>query len=64
MTPMEQWAETERRYKVKAVELCKGQHPAYNIDPVLTLVRLADRLGFDVVTRPTETVDAAQEGKP
>ena len=45
------WFEYEQRMMVKARDLAGDQHPAYNIAPLLDLVKQADRLGFDVVRR-------------
>ncbi len=48
----QQWFEYEQRMLAKARALASDQDPAYNIAPLLDLVKQADRLGFDVVARP------------
>lgn len=49
------YSEKEREYMRKALDLAGTQNGAYNIAPVLDLVRQADALGFEVVKkRPTE----------
>lgn len=45
----EEWQEQERCYEAKARELTSDQSPRYNIAPLVDLIRVADRLGFDVV---------------
>lgn len=40
----------EAKLMARALSLTKGRGPAYNIAPVLDLLRQADRLGFDVAT--------------
>ena len=46
-----QAAEYEQRMLAKARELVSGQDPAFNIAPTLELVKMADRMGYDVVKR-------------
>ena len=57
MTPFEQFQQREAEYAAKAYELCKDQHPSYNLGPVMDLLRQADALGFDVVRRPPSAAD-------
>ena len=47
----QQWFEYEQRMLAKARALASDQDPAYNIAPLLELVKQADRLGFDVCKR-------------
>lgn len=42
----------EKRMLLKVSELTRGFPPEYNIAPLLELVKQADWLGFDVVSRP------------
>ena len=44
----------------KALELCEGAHPAYNIMPLLRLVQDARLLGYDVCKRAAESAPPAQ----
>lgn len=46
-----QWLEYEQRMLTKARDLVSGCDPAYNIAPVLDLVKQADRMGFNLVRR-------------
>lgn len=51
MTPLEAYQNKERELLNRALQLVGPVHPAYNIAPVLELVRQADALGFDVIAR-------------
>jgi hypothetical protein len=43
--------ERYRAIVFKALELAGPQHPAFNLQPYIELVRAADALGLDVVKR-------------
>jgi hypothetical protein len=51
VTPYEQYVERERGYVRKALELLGDVPSAYNMAPVVDLIRIADSLGVDVVKR-------------
>lgn len=51
MTNYEEYMQRERGYFSKAIELLGDVPPQYNLAPLLSLIRSADSLGFDVVKR-------------
>lgn len=51
-----EYVERERRYQQKALELVGNVHGAFNLAPIIELVRQADALGFDVVVRRPDEV--------
>lgn len=52
MSPFDEYVAREREYERKALELTKGCPPEFNIAPYIELVRAADALGFDVISKP------------
>ena len=51
-TGWEMMAEYEESVERRAYVLARGQHPAYNMVPLMELIREADRLGYAVTTKP------------
>lgn len=47
----EAWAQYEQTIMDRALVLCKGQSPFYNIHPLVELIRQADKLGYAVVSK-------------
>lgn len=58
---MRQMDLSDTRYREKALELCKGCNPAYNLGALIELIAKADRMGFDVVRRVTPADPAPAE---
>lgn len=51
MNAYEAYQHKERELMQKALQLAGPVHPAYNMAPILDLVRQADALGFDLIPR-------------
>ena len=52
--------EYERSVMQRALQLTGGGHPAYNIQPLLDLIKQADALGFDVIPKRPDLAGLGQ----
>lgn len=60
---MDEWLKREEWVRQRAVVLTPDAHPAYNLAPLMDLLRQAYDMGFDVVEReaPMEPITETRE---